>query len=240
MMLANAALFIAITVPLLFSGHWITCFWAIQAAVLLWVALRLNNRRVLVAAHLLLALALGKFYMWDYYRNFPLQFSHLYYYQGFTAHLWERWLTMAVLLGIIAWFARRVQTSAAHLISSHRLTVRVLWGLFAVFLFVSLNFETSAFFYDYAANARFASFSVLWTLFAISLMVLGFRKRLRLLRTCSLGLFGLTILKVFAIDMAKVSTPFRIVSFIVLGIMLIGASFLYHRYKDLIPLDENH
>jgi uncharacterized membrane protein len=50
-------------------------------------------------------------------------------------------------------------------------------------------------------------------------------------RLVALGVFGVTILKVFLADMARVSTPFRIVSFVLLGLMLIGASYLYYRYR---------
>ena len=55
-----------------------------------------------------------------------------------------------------------------------------------------------------------------------------------LLRRCSIGLFAVTALKVLIKDMVNVSTPYRIVSFMVLGLMLIGASYLYHRYKSRI------
>jgi uncharacterized membrane protein len=42
------------------------------------------------------------------------------------------------------------------------------------------------------------------------------------------------VLKVFVVDLANVSTPFRIISFVVLGLMLIGASYLYYRYREYI------
>ena len=46
----------------------------------------------------------------------------------------------------------------------------------------------------------------------------------------------ITLIKVFVFDMARVSTPMRILSFFVTGMLLIGASFLYHRFKDRIVL----
>ena len=100
---------------------------------------------------------------------------------------------------------------------------------FAVLLFIVLTLEVSAYFYARAPQARFAAISVLWTLYSIALMLLGFRYQQARLRLVSLGLFGVTILKVLLADMARVSTPFRIVSFVVLGLMLIGASYLYYR-----------
>ena len=111
-----------------------------------------------------------------------------------------------------------------------------LYGVFATLLFGVLTIEVSAYFSARAPQARFAAVSVLWTLFSLALMLLGFRYQQARLRLVSLGLFGVTILKVFLADMAKVSTPFRIVSFVVLGLMLIGASYLYYRYRGyLLP-----
>lgn len=80
---------------------------------------------------------------------------------------------------------------------------------------------------------------MLWALFSLALMVLGFLRHQAVLRLCALGLFAVTVLKVFLVDMARVSTPFRIISFVVLGLLLIGASYLYHRYKDQLLLSEH-
>jgi hypothetical protein len=65
----------------------------------------------------------------------------------------------------------------------------------------------------------------------LSWMLLGLRYQQGRWRLVSLGLFGVIILKVFLADMARVSTPFRIVSFVVLGLRLISASYLYSRYR---------
>ena len=111
-----------------------------------------------------------------------------------------------------------------------------LYGTFTTLLFFVLTIEVSAFCYEQARQARFAAISVLWTLFSIVLMLLGFLYQQTRLRLVALGLFGVTVLKVFLADMANVSTPFRIVSFVVLGLMLIGASYLYYRYRgSLLP-----
>ena len=111
-------------------------------------------------------------------------------------------------------------------------------GLFGILLFVAMNIEVAACFHDYIPRAGFASISVLWALFATALMILGFARNKALLRRCSIVLFAATIIKVFVRDMANVDTPFRILSFLVLGLMLVGASYLYHRFKDrILPAD---
>jgi uncharacterized membrane protein len=48
----------------------------------------------------------------------------------------------------------------------------------------------------------------------------------------ALGLLGVTIIKVFLVDMASLRTIYRIISFIVLGGVLLAVSFLYQRYRQ--------
>ena len=43
LLLAKGILFLVITVPLIFSNHWITVFWTAQAVALLWASIRLRN-----------------------------------------------------------------------------------------------------------------------------------------------------------------------------------------------------
>ena len=81
---------------------------------------------------------------------------------------------------------------------------------------------------------RFSWICDLWALLAAGLMVLGFTRDRALLRKCSIVLLTVTAVKVFVRDMANVDTPFRILSFLVLGLLLVAASYLYHRFKARI------
>jgi len=74
--------------------------------------------------------------------------------------------------------------------------------------------------------------SVLWGLFATGLMLFGFMRRSPGARHLALGLFAFTLFKVVLVDMERFATPYRILSFLVLGSLLVGASFLYHRHRD--------
>jgi uncharacterized membrane protein len=49
------------------------------------------------------------------------------------------------------------------------------------------------------------------------------------LRYLGLGLLGLTVAKLFTIDLVALDGIYRIVGFIVMGLVLLAASFLYHR-----------
>jgi uncharacterized membrane protein len=77
-----------------------------------------------------------------------------------------------------------------------------------------------------------AAISVLWSLFAVGLMLIGVWMRRKAYRLSAIVLLIITVLKVLAYDTAEVSTPYRILSCLVLGAMLVAVSFLYYRFSE--------
>lgn len=73
-------------------------------------------------------------------------------------------------------------------------------------------------------------YSILWGLYALLLTVLGFWKQNPLLRYASMGLFGVTLMKVFFVDLVGISTTSRMIVFISLGVLLLVISYLYQRF----------
>jgi uncharacterized membrane protein len=76
--------------------------------------------------------------------------------------------------------------------------------------------------------------SIAWGLYAGALLVLGIVKRSAAARLTSIGLFAIVILKVFLYDTSSLSSFYRFISFISLGVLLLLAGYLYNRYKDRI------
>ena len=83
-------------------------------------------------------------------------------------------------------------------------------------------------------NQRNAVISVFWALYAIVLMAVGMIVGNKHVRWSALALFGITTFKVFILDLASLKTPYRIISFTVLGLILLFASYLYFRYQKSI------
>jgi uncharacterized membrane protein len=77
-----------------------------------------------------------------------------------------------------------------------------------------------------------------WALSALVLMILGMKFRLKTLRVASLVLFSITIVKLFFYDLAGNSTG-KILSFILLGVILLLISFLYQKLKFIIQDDKD-
>jgi uncharacterized membrane protein len=76
--------------------------------------------------------------------------------------------------------------------------------------------------------------TVSWGIEAIMLLALGFAIRERAIRLSGLALLLLCIAKLFFYDLRNLETPYRILSFIGLGAMLLGVSWTYTRFKDQI------
>jgi len=78
------------------------------------------------------------------------------------------------------------------------------------------------------------SLTLVWGVYASGLLSVGFWKRWRPLRLAALGLFGLTVLKLAFVDLAGLRQIYRILSFFVLGVLILGAAYLYHKAEKLL------
>jgi len=101
---------------------------------------------------------------------------------------------------------------------------RVLFSLLAtVLLAVLLYYEVSG-----------ALLTVAWGAEGVALMVAGFSLRERSMRLSGLTLLAVCIGKLFFHDLRRLDTPHRILSFILLGLFLLGVSWIYTRFRDAI------
>jgi hypothetical protein len=193
------------------------------------IKLRLPRLRTTGIAILCVAAILAA---WGYYFYMPGRYA-LYLNGRFLAALAVVLMTFAYALARVGVLRRSPEPSPP----GERSTARALNGVATAALFLLLSVDTPTYFLEtmaHAARARWAaqtSLSILWGVYATALLVLGFWRKIQALRLSALGLFGLTALKLVIVDMAKVKEVYRIVSFFVLGILMIAASYLYHRVE---------
>jgi len=237
LLIAKTSLFLIITIPIILSKHWITIFWMTQAGLLLWMGIKLERKSFVGGAYALCVIAMLKFFFYDYNAIFGYSTAYFSFRPAYVFMIVSRYVTTFLILVVLYRMAMMLRKTSLTILSGKSSGFRdsaMISGLTGVFLFVVLNIEVSAFFFEYLARARYAAVSVLWTAFSVALMIRGFRNNISMLRRISLGLFSATLLKVFLFDMAKVNTPYRILSFILLGVVMIATSYLYYRYKDKI------
>ncbi len=85
-------------------------------------------------------------------------------------------------------------------------------------------------FYEVSGEAL----TMAWAVEALALLGAGFPLRDRVQRLSGLGLFLICVLKLFLYDLRQLETVNRIFSFIVLGLILVGVSWMYTRFRDRI------
>jgi hypothetical protein len=76
--------------------------------------------------------------------------------------------------------------------------------------------------------------TVAWGIEGVGLLTAGFPLRDRTLRLSGLALFLVCILKLFFYDLRQLETLYRILSFIVLGLILVSVSWVYTRFRDRV------
>jgi uncharacterized membrane protein len=76
--------------------------------------------------------------------------------------------------------------------------------------------------------------TVCWGVEGVALLIAGFPLNDRVFRLSGLTLFLLCIMKLFMYDLRHLETMYRILSFITLGLILVGVSWIYTRFREKI------
>lgn len=81
--------------------------------------------------------------------------------------------------------------------------------------------------------------SALWGGYSAALVAAGVGFRQRWARYLGLATFGITVVKMVTVDLWQLEMLQRTIAFIGLGVLMIGCSFLYNRFRDLIVRPES-
>ena len=215
-----ALTFLTLAVPIRLEGKWITLSFSVEGAILVWTGFRAASNFLRQAGYLLLVISGLRLLLLA-----PAGGQFLFNPRFAT------FVVMIASLGIALWAARTHKTDVTE---PERMEIGILAVAINVYALLALSLE----FWDYfgkaggamdAALAQHVSLSVLWTLYAMLLLFFGVQKKSPLLRWQSLALFGLVVGKVFLYDLSFLDRGYRILSFFVLGAVLLGVSFSYTR-----------
>jgi len=229
--LALAIGFITVAIPIRLEAHWVTIGWFVEAAVLLRVADRVRSELLNAFAAGALALGVGRLLLID---NFNVTRPI------FNSRLATYAVAIAVL-GAVAWYGSRRKDETA------RTAVAVSVVALNLLALIALSREVADYYAQEMPNlhgrwdpsewanwqhvkiARDFTYSALWMAYGAMLMVVGFWRRSAFVRWQALVLIAFTIGKVFLYDVSELDRGYRIVSFIVLGALLLAISFVYQR-----------
>jgi len=238
MHLALAVGLITVAIPIRLEAHWITIGWFVEAAVLLWVADRIKSDLLNVFALTALVLGVGRLLLID---NF--EFSRLIFNMRMAVYT-----TAISALGFVAYQSVKREDETGKMIGAIAIIAMNLLAL------IALSREVGDYYYqammalrpgiwrpDTASMTRSLTitrdftYSALWMAYGAMLMTIGFWRASAFLRWQALVLIAFTIGKVFVYDISELDRIYRILSFIVLGILLLTISFAYQRGLLKLP-----
>ena len=204
---------VTLAIPIRLAGAWITIGWAIEGAVLIWSGFTSNSRLLRMAGLLIFLFVAIRLVV------APIEGGHL-----FLNPRFETFALVIACLGASAYMASRHRSEFAPGESTLYQIVQVAINVLALWALTAEVLNTSV-----AAQRQELIVTLVWTLYAAILLVLGVRVDSGLLRWQGLVLLGIAILKVFLFDLSELPLSLRILSFMALGIVLLGISFLYQR-----------
>ncbi|MBI4658137.1 MAG: DUF2339 domain-containing protein [Verrucomicrobia bacterium] len=222
--------FITLIFPLQFDRQWLTVAWGLEGAALCWLFHRLPHPGLRLTGVALLAIAFVRLSLnpavlsYHAHSETPILNWYLYTYGLVTVSLF----------------------AGARLLAPPRdrvLTVNapaLLCTLGAMLAFLLVNIQIADFFTEPGAKTltfkfsgnfgRDMTYSIAWALFALVLLVVGLIREIAAARYAALGLLGVTVLKLFFHDLAKLAQLYRIGALIGVAVIAIVASFLYQRF----------
>lgn len=213
--------------------------WPVEGLFLLWVGIRAGWQYFRMTSLVFFVAAILLFF------SIPgsLQFRPI---EEFRLLLNSRVLTLVILA---ACFGAGAVLTRSEIASVAALRPFFGFAFFAVVL-VLLSSETNDFFrlrisnlraqlsggdlneaINSTENLKQLSMSGLWLFYSMLVMAIGILRSARGPRVFAIGLFGLSIFKIFVIDLSFLDTLYRIYSFIGLGVILLAVSYVYQKYK---------
>jgi uncharacterized membrane protein len=145
---------------------------------------------------------------------------------------------LSAILYLVAW-RYRASARRGEREGEQGMLLSVLLG--SVMLVVALSAENRVYWDlrgDTSADAGFASslaLSFIWTLCASAFIGVGMRRNFAPIRYLAMVLFGITVLKVFLVDLSALGGIYRILGFIGVGLVLLAVSFVYQRARRKKP-----
>ena len=234
MHLALAVGLVTVAIPIRLESHWITIGWFVEAATLLWVGERIESDLLNVFALAALVLGVARLLLFDNFNTVQLVVN-------------MRMVTYGIaiaVVGLVAYGASKRDDDTARTIGSlavvamNALALRGLSLEVADYYSRQLASAQSAAGNWRAANwtqihsveiARDFTYSALFMAYGAMLMVVGFWRSSAFVRWQALLLIAATTVKVFIYDTSQLDRIYRILSFVVLGVLLLAISFAYQR-----------
>lgn len=218
-----ALTFATSAIPIRLDGKWITIAFAVEGALLIWSGLRIRSLALRTAGFVLFAIVGVRLAMLVFSAPTPDTFL-----------LNERFLTLAI--GAAAWLAAFLFAKQSDCeLGAGETQMYYFLAIAANFCFLlALSMDVWDAFGRTSVGidrslAQELALSVLWIVYAFVMLVVGMLRKEAVLRWQGLGLLLVAIVKLFFFDLWFLTRFYRIISFFVLGLVLLAVSFFYQK-----------
>lgn len=244
--------FLTVALGIMLKQSWLTLGWAVEALLLVWLSFTLKEKFYRAFAAVVSVLVLGRL----------LALEMILRPEQYTLLLNKRlvvFLISVACLSAAGWLYRQYKATVS---DKEYQFVKAIVVCANLLILIALSAEVVDF-YNAKINAlprpqpaggygsrAYPSFnsdayrglrqwesitlSMLWAVYAVGVIAVGFARKSRLLRVGGILLIGFTLLKFFLYDLWGLGTLYRIIISITLGVLLLLASFGYNKYKDRI------
>ncbi len=188
----------------------------------------------LMAFTLVIFCTAGLYLLGELRESYLLQTNTEFFARG-PFHIEIRYISLAfVAFGIFVLYSYKKSDFLQERVSRRYLTA----GFDAVFyllLWIISSSELINWLNLFGFNDSFKlGLSIWWGVYALILVGLGIYHHRKYLRISSIGLFGVTLAKVFLYDIADLDTISKTAVFISLGVLMLIVAFLYNKFKSVI------
>jgi uncharacterized membrane protein len=209
----------------------LTLVWLGLCGYLLFEFTRSENWLILPVLMLVIAVTLLKLFVFDLL-GWGINFDMVY---GGPYSFRDAVLRLVDFGAVVGFFAAAYALLAG---KERARSIRVFLGFASLaMLFIYLTLEVNTFLHEYLAGMQSGGVSILWSLFALVLIFRGIARNVASVRYLGLALFAIVAWKVFFVDLAQLDQFYRIVAFIMLGILTLVGSFAYLKYRDNFTLE---
>ncbi len=221
-----------VTTFIVFEQRWLLPALSIEMVLLGWCWFRLNVPAFHWGVYLLALIVFLQFF-----DDIQLRLSP---FESFVPLFNGRFLVCSITVGCFYLLLHIVSQHRKTLPNNERWISEIIFFITQALSLIILSVEAHDFIYiasQVTSGSGYTfqlSLSVIWALYASLLTSIGIFYRIRSARIVGILLLGITVLKLFLLDLSTLKPLFRIVSFIVLGLLLLAVSYGYNRFRHLI------
>jgi uncharacterized membrane protein len=245
--------FLTIAIPLQLEGTAITLAWAVESALLIYLSFKFTYPKIRIGSYVIIFMTIVRMFFVEFelFERLYNRYTSTPFIPIFNLHSLILLLSLAFIFFNVYILYKNKGILHNNLERGAITFISIVANIFVIIiLFINAsiyidylqktNFMYMIYNIDTESKKQFA-YSAILIIYSLGALICGIKILSRNIRIFALVLFMASIIKVFFFDLSVLNGIFRIMSFVLLGIILLGVSFIYQKYSYLIlGTEEKH